>query len=105
MALYRFAVNDDRAALKHDYPLIYKSVTQTTNLCLTDSKGNPIGVTQHAAPPSTPTNLTLVTSFMRCATGLGSSGGGPTITQGSQSVSSMVVDPYYLKVPLCILCG
>jgi hypothetical protein len=104
MALYRFAVDNDGAKLKRDYPLIYKSTTINTTLCVLDKDGKPINVSQDASlDPIPKTSPTLTRNYTRCATSLGSSTAG--MSQGSASTSQMFVDPYYLRRPLCILCG
>jgi hypothetical protein len=108
MALYRFAVDNDGAKLKRDYPLIYKSISINSTLCVLDTDGKPINVSQEPPPvidpKSPPVNPVITHRYTRCATSLGSNGS-TGVSQGSQSMSQMIVDTYYMKRPLCVLCG
>jgi hypothetical protein len=108
MALYRYAVDSDEIALKANYPKLYKSVTSQRNVCLTDINGRPVNV-QTAAPTvdkstQLPTTPRLISGFTRCLNTYGQPSGNGSMTQGTDSISNMIPDPYYLQGPLCVLC-
>jgi hypothetical protein len=50
------------------------------------------------------TNVSLP-SFSRCITSVSETGGGPAMTQGTQTYSTMQVDEYYRRGPSCVICG
>ena len=107
MALYRFVVDNNEWALKEDYPKIHKTVTHSRNTCLLDDNGQPIigTYTPEATSPTTP-GLYIATKYTRCLTTQTQTQGSQfSFTQGSDSTSSMVPDPYYLRGPTCVLCA
>jgi hypothetical protein len=62
----------------------------------------------YGVPPATA--VISLPAFSRCVngysvTGTGQGGGVPTMSQGTQTFTSMERDPYYLKGPTCVICN